>query len=97
MEKAVKDYMLRAEEAGREARYADSLTLGERMVEARMIARKGKGTNAETRLKLEYEIARLSYDMAYMMEENDILRQALNMAIAMENRIAVLEKAVGGK
>lgn len=86
------DGLLRAEETMRDLRYADPLKLGEVMVAAHKAAREGKKSQNSTRLRLEHEVARLNYDMAYLMEESKIMREICDIAIGLSHRVAVLEK-----
>lgn len=90
-----KDWLMRAEETLMEKRYADTTALGEAMLKARMEKRAAKGSTSETRKALEYEIARLSYDMSFLLAENKIFREALDIALNMNDRLINLEKIVG--
>lgn len=92
-----KDWLMRGEEIARENRYADTQALGEAMLTARAAMRNGVGTQSATRLRLEYEIARLNYDMSFVLAENKILREALDIALNMNDRLVNLEKIIGEK
>lgn len=92
-----KDWLMRAEESEHEKRYSDTQALGEAMLAARSAMRAAKGTTSETRLRLEYEIARVTYDMGFVLQQNKVLREAFDVALNMNDRLINLEKIVGDK
>lgn len=92
-----KDWLMRAEEASHENRYRDTQALGEAMLYARSAMRKGRGTTSETRLRLEYEIARLSYDVGFVLAENKALREVVDIVLNMSDRLVNVEKIISAQ
>ena len=80
-------------------RYANTDALGEEWVERRKAADKNKTTASGEpnplypRFALEEKVARLEYDMSYVLAQNRILVDQNEMFSAMLQRVAVLEGA----
>lgn len=82
-----------------EHRYGDRGKLGEVWLEKRKFADKnekkedGKANPHHPRFVMEEKIARLEFDMAFLVESNRILIQQQEMLTGMFQRMAVLEGA----
>lgn len=82
-----------------EHRYGDRRALGEEWLEKRKIADKnrlredGSPNPHHPRMVLEEQMARVIYDMAYLVEANRILVEQNEMFSSMFHRMAVLEGA----
>lgn len=81
--------------------YGNPDALGEEWLEKRKIAEKNRTLQSGElnpmypRFRLEEEVARLTYHMAYLLEKNRILQEQVGMMTPMFQRMAILEGAYG--
>lgn len=80
-------------------RYGDREQLGNDWIEKRKIADKSefkedrKPNPLYPRLRMEADIARMAYDMSFLLEANAIMQEQIMMFSSMFQRMAILEGA----
>jgi len=82
-----------------QSRYGDRARLGDEWLEKRKLADKnkllpdGKPNPLHIRFVLEADMARMAYDMSFMLEQNNIMQTQIGIMSEMYQRVAILEGA----
>jgi hypothetical protein len=80
-------------------KYRDRAALCEEWIEKRKIAamnkesEDGKASKHYPRMAMEADIARMAYEMAYILEQNSMMQEQINILTELYQRVALLEGA----